>query len=68
MGNMHSIVYIVVKGVISRCIGLINMMRCRHGFFPYADSLLRLIDNFIGKFKVGMFFVHCGTWYQMYMI
>ena len=43
-------------------------MRCRHSFFPYAESLLRIIDNFIGKFKVGMLFVYCGTWCQMYMI
>ena len=43
-------------------------MRCRHIFFLYEESLLRIIDNFIGKFKVGMFFVHCKERRQMYMI
>ena len=70
MGNMYSSINAVVNGVMYLCIGLANTLRCRHCFFffvlffsfPYAESPLRIIGNFIGKSEVDMFCVHYETW------
>ena len=62
---MHSIVYIYITQVLHR-FGQYDAVQTQF-FFPYVESLLRIIYNLIGIFKVGMFFVHCETWNQLCM-